>query len=81
MSEEEESKIEKSLDRIEKSLIGDFESQGLISKVHENTKRSKDNVEKIENLEGQDKKKLAKELAVALSIILIMAGIIVNLLK
>ena len=69
------------VERIETKLVGDLDNQGLIGKVHQNTKTCETNTQKIEVLEVQDKKKQAKELALAVSIILLLVGIVFNLLK
>ncbi len=69
------------VERIETKLVGDIDTQGLIGKVHQNSSRLDTNTQKIETLEVEDKKKHAKELALAVSIILLLVGIVFNLLK
>lgn len=69
------------VERIETKLVGDLDTQGLIGKVHENAKTCSDNTARIKAVEIEDKKKKGKELALAVSIILLLIGIVFNLLK
>ncbi len=69
------------VERIETKLVGDLDNQGLIGKVHDVTKSCQTNTQKINVLEVEDKKKHAKELALAVSIILLLVGIVFNLIK
>ena len=62
------------VERIDKCLLGDYENPGLITKVQDNSKRSKDNTDKIE-------KRTAKDLALLSAVVVMLVGILVRLLK
>ena len=69
------------VERIETKLVGDLDTQGLIGKVHENSRKLESNTERIKAVEIEDNKKKGKEFALAVSIILLLIGIVFNLLK
>ena len=88
MPDEEDVDYQRSIDnitevveRIETKLVGDLDKKGLIGMVHDNSETCRTNTKKIANLETEDKKKAAKELAVAVSIILMLVGIVFTLVK
>jgi len=74
-------RITEVVERIETKLVGDLDTQGLIGKVHDNSKAVQSNTDRIKAVEVEDKKKKGKELALAVSIILLLIGIVFNLLK
>jgi hypothetical protein len=73
--------VTKVVERIETKLVGDLDTQGLIGKVHENSRKLESNTERIKAVEIEDNKKKGKEFALAVSIILLLIGIVFNLLK
>jgi|TARA_Y100000310_G_scaffold22682_1_gene21690 hypothetical protein len=73
--------VTKVVERIETKLVGDLDTQGLIGKVYENSRKLESNTERIKAVEIEDNKKKGKELALAVSIILLLIGIVFNLLK
>lgn len=69
------------VERIEKKLIGDLDTQGLIGEHKEVAKMCASNTERIKAVELEDKNRRVKELGLAISIILLLIGIVFNLLK